>query len=344
MTSGMDYSATFNYANIGGLSQLRHGASQGDAGAIDAAAQQFEALFIQMMMKSMRDASFGDSLFDGPGMSMYRDLMDKEMSLDLAKNGGIGLADSIRRFLDPQSALPARRGRDLEDYQGSARPAATMPTDTLSVLAGRGVRLAEAESVGSKPVDERKPIEVDKPFAAQAAGSSPPAFDGSMQGFVAALAEPAERVGQELGIHPLALIAQAALETGWGRHLMADESGEKSWNLFGIKARKGQPAVEADTQEFRNGRMQAERAAFRWFESLEEAFDGYASLIGRSPRYRQAVAEGQDPERYAKELQRAGYATDPDYASKIINILRRPGLAESWQQVMPASSFSIPGR
>ena len=344
MTSGTDYSATFNYANIGGLSQLRHGASQGDAGAIDAAAQQFEALFIQMMMKSMRDASFGDSLFDGPGMSMYRDLMDKEMSLDLAKNGGIGLADSIRRFLDPESALPARQGRGLEDYQSNAPHALAAPADTLSALAGRGLRLAGGESPAFEPASDSKPLEVPVASGAEVSASSPPAFDGSMQGFVAALAEPAERVGQELGIHPLALIAQAALETGWGRHLMADESGEKSWNLFGIKARQGQPAVEADTQEFRDGRMQSERAAFRWFESLEEAFDGYASLIGRSPRYRQAVAEGQDPERYARELQRAGYATDPDYASKIINILRRPGLAESWQQMMPASSFPIPGR
>jgi flagellar protein FlgJ len=327
-----DYQGAFRYGNFSGLNQLKAGAARGDDQATEAAARQFEALFIQMMLSSMRKTTPGNPLFSGPGMQQYQDLMDKEMSLDLASQGGIGLANDIRRFMDPESHLPARRERILEDYQRQLLPVAPSTMEQLALRT----------SVSPTLVDQgQADVEVST-------ASTPPSNDplpaGDPESFVRALAEPARRIGERLGVHPMALIAQAALETGWGKHLIQGDREQTNFNLFGIKARGGQASVSAETSEFRDGAMRREQAQFRWFDSLEEAFEGYAELIGDNPRYQGALAQGADPEAYARELQRAGYATDPNYADKLIGILRRPGLAASLSGVLGDSSFSLPGR
>ena len=124
------------------------------------------------------------------------------------------------------------------------------------------------------------------------------------------------------------LVAQAALETGWGRHVMAAGAASSN-NLFGIKAdgRWDGPSVTVSTLEFQGGVMRRVRAPFRAYESLGASFDDYARFVGRQARYQAALdaarAAGGDGETYIRHLHRAGYATDPDYADKVVDVMRR---------------------
>ena len=139
----------------------------------------------------------------------------------------------------------------------------------------------------------------------------------------------AKRAGHSLGVDPRLLIAQAALETGWGRSVIHDEQGRSSHNLFGIKADSRWPGarMEVSTLEYVDGVMIKTRAPFRAYTSIEESFDDYVSFVREQPRYQAAMRSVDNLERYVRELQKAGYATDPAYAEKILNVFRREELS-----------------
>lgn len=261
-------------------------------------AQQFEALFVQTMLKSMRAAMPGDALLGGQQEAQYQSLFDQQLAADLARSRGFGLAPIIEQQLltnmglDPDQAQPQAVDASLNRYR--------RPT---------------IDSVNSP-----------------ALGDKGPAFE-SPKAFVDAVWQAAERAAKRLGVATKALVAQAALETGWGRHVIRRGDGESSHNLFGIKAHGWRgDSVKVNTLEYRDGVAAKELASFRAYGSLQDSFDDYVRFIENNPRYQKARDAAADAERYLHELQEAGYATDPAYAEKISRIMQSPELSRREDQ------------
>lgn len=294
------------YADFDGLAELRAKAVGADReSALDEVARQFEGLLLQMMLKSMRQASLGEGLFDSQQSRFYRDMHDQQIAIDLANRTNLGLADLLKQQLagEPigvdQALTPA-------DYRAD-------PIVAARAAPGR-VPAAEPEQV---------------PVAGGATASRAPAngagvdIGASPEAFLRTLWPAAERAAAEIGLSPEALLAQAALETGWGRHVMTRNGGGSSHNLFGIKA---DPAwdgeqVRRTTLEFRDGVALKTRDAFRAYDSYAQSLADYVGFIQNNPRYGRALEAVDDARRYFRELQAAGYATDPEYAEKIERIL-----------------------
>ncbi|MBI3188560.1 MAG: flagellar assembly peptidoglycan hydrolase FlgJ [Gammaproteobacteria bacterium] len=275
------------YTDFQGFTALRREASQQSPEAIKQVAKQFESIFVGMMLKSMRDTLPEGGLFNSETERMYRDMFDKQLALNISNGKGIGLAAVIERQLSQQTGVIPVSTMDVEQAVGAPTGAQITPC------------------TGCAP--EGAPAEIKStPWA-------------SADEFVDSVWPYAVRAGNELGVWPEVLVAQSALETGWGQHMRRQENGSPSYALFGIKAdsRWEGDRVSVSTLEFRDGAMQRERAQFRAYGSVAEAFDDYVDFIQRNPRYQQALAKGYDPQAWASELQQAGYATDPDYADKI---------------------------
>jgi len=144
--------------------------------------------------------------------------------------------------------------------------------------------------------------------------------------FITQLWGEAREAAASLGVSPQVLLAQAALESGWGRAIPRMATGESSYNLFGIKAGRswsGASVVHA-THEFENGAMQARKDAFRAYDSYADSFNDYVKLLRNSKRYEPVVSGTGDPAEFYRGLQKAGYATDPNYANKLIGLLESP--------------------
>ncbi len=300
------------------IADLRRAARAGDAAAARETARQFEALFVNLMIKQMREAMPAQGgLFDGEGMKLYQGMYDQQLSLAMAQRGGIGLADAIERQLLPNGAPAGGEGQPLyfPTHRLPARPAPLIPIDPQSPSAG--------------PSPAAGPKRRERPGAAvPSAGSVEPS---GPEAFVKRLLPHARRAAAMLGVAPEVLIAQAALETGWGRHMIRDGAGHTSHNLFGIKASGGWSgdSISVPTLEYRDGLPRRETAAFRGYPDEAASFADYVRLVGGNPRYQRAIANAASPEAYLRGLQEAGYATDPAYADKILSILRRglPGLS-----------------
>lgn len=293
------------YTDFKGLAELRLNGQANPEETLRTAGRQFEAMFIQMMLKSMRDASPGDSLMGSGGQDMYQDMFDKQMSLTLSAKGALGLGEAMVRQMQQAQAAP----KNIPDAAAAGMPLRP------SVPAG------EALPLPTRAV----------PAAAAPAGPRAAASHESQSGFktpeefVAALWPAAQASAHELGVDPRVLIAQAALETGWGRSVLQQGDGRSSHNLFNIKAGESWEGgrVNVATLEYRDGVAMKERANFRVYDSFKDSFADYVELIKSQPRYRDALANAGDPRQFVNELQRAGYATDPRYAEKIDAILRR---------------------
>jgi flagellar protein FlgJ len=296
----LDHARTITDFN--GLTALKTQARDDRAAAVGEVARQFESLFIQMALERMREASFGGGLLDSDQSLFYRDLYDKQLAMSMSNAGGIGLAAAIERQLS-DTAPTAGGGRLFRDYQARPTPSVTPAPD------------------GAKAPD-------------QAASGTTGPFEGRGD-FLRKLRPAAEAAAVQLGVAPEALLAQAALETGWGRHVMPRADGGSSHNLFGIKAdaRWAGDKVVKSTLEFRDGVAVRERAAFRAYGSYEESFADYAAFIQGNPRYRDALAAAEDPHAYLAELQKAGYATDPAYANKIRAIMHGEVISGAAQPV-----------
>lgn len=305
---------------------------------LQTAARELEAQFAQLMLKSMRSTSFGDSLL-GDNNTTYRDMYDQKLSREITKGDGLGLAPMIVRQLERQlghgtsaaptttfghdGGMPLTRNLPLPMPLPTAGPAPMALPDTMLATGNtlalapsrHGVSLGAIAPVAAPVVTPLAPTPNDAPDSLDC--SSPEAF-------VQSIWPHAQRTAAELGVSPKALVAQAALETGWGRRLVG---GGESHNLFGIKATGGWDGkrVDSATHEFVNGVRQDQRAQFRGYRSIDESFDDYARLM-RNGRYAGALAAGDDPDRFAHALQRAGYATDPSYAAKISAIVDGPTL------------------
>ncbi|MGH8187689.1 MAG: flagellar assembly peptidoglycan hydrolase FlgJ [Steroidobacteraceae bacterium] len=284
------------YADLAGLAALKHDAKTQAPDALKEAAKQFESLFTQMLLKSMREAnrSFGeDSLFGSDQADFYQGMFDDQIAMQLSQGRGLGLAELLVQQL---------KGR-------------VTPSDPAATL-GDGPAATNATSESSPTANRQPPT-------------------ASKSDFVRAMWPHAEEAARKVGVDPHALLAQAALETGWGKSVPRTPTGEYSFNLFGIKAgtRWSGATVSVPTLEFESGTPVRKVERFRAYESPAESFLDYAQLIGSNPRYASVRGTGTDVASFAAALQQGGYATDPQYAQKIVGIaqevrslLGEPGL------------------
>ena len=306
--------------DISGLAALKGAVKKDDPKALKAAAQQFEALFLQMMLKSMRDATPHEGPFDSEQTRMYESLLDQQLSQAMSTRGSLGLAAMLEKQLSRASAdpvvfedglplVPAAPGFRLNgmptslpleprDGTGNVRPldpaAVPVPGSTGSVAPGMGTGALDADG----PV-------------------SPAARE-----FVGRVWPYAVEASRKTGIPAHFLVAHAALETGWGRSEPRLPDGSPSHNLFGIKAGRSWSgeSVEAVTTEVVDGVSQRRLEPFRAYGSYAESFADYANLLKSNPRYAAAVG-ARDGTSFAQALQRGGYATDPMYAAKLDRII-----------------------
>ncbi len=257
-------------SNAQSLDQLRAQARQSPELALRAAAQQFEAVFMNMMLKSMREATPQDGMFDSEQTRMFTSMLDQQLSQNMASKG-VGLADVMVRQLSgtlgkPSSTIPAASISSLNSAYG---------TDT-------------------------------------------------QQKFVQRMLPQALQASRETGVPAQLIMGQAVLESGWGQREIRLPDGSSSYNLFGIKAGadwKGKVA-EVTTTEYHDGVASKQVEKFRAYASYADAFSDYAHLLRDNPRYA-AVLQGQDADAAAHALQDAGYATDPDYADKLVRVMNK---------------------
>ena len=327
-----------HYTELAGLGELRRQARQTPASARADVAREFEAMFVQMMVTRMREAmpATEDDLL-GQGGEMYRDLLDKQLSLEIAGAGGIGLARSIERAL-------ASRDTALASNAGAADGAERGEKQQLVMPFVPDARARERAAAGALEKVQRslERLSAD-PFNGEVmpspggreqegAGRDPVARTRAPHGrhfespedFVQSLRGAATEAAAAIGARPDVLLAQAALESGWGRHVMHGDGGRPSHNLFGIKAdtRWQGPTVDVITTEYRHGHAVQEKARFRAYASYEESFRDYVAFLRENPRYGKALAVSDQPRQFMQALQQAGYATDPHYASKVVAVMR----------------------
>lgn len=311
MIGGADLTSRFAL-DVQSLNQLRLEAKQSSPEALKAAAQQFEAVFMNMLMKSMREASPQDGMFDSEQTRMYTAMLDQQLSQKLAGRG-IGLADMMVRQLSRTLSAPDIDGAS----SGGAVPAGlplNPPQDGMKLNAPPLRVNASAEPLApdaaAQPAAQAVPRSGDNPAHVEA--------------FVQKLLPHARAASASSGIPASFMMGQAALETGWGRNEIRGADGQNSHNLFGIKAGgswKGR-TVDIVTTEYVNGKPQKQMDSFRAYDSYADAFRDYASLLRGNARYQNAIAQGQDATGFAQGLQQAGYATDPDYARKLMGAIR----------------------
>lgn len=293
---------------------------------IEHAARELESQFAHLMIKSMRAATPGDPM---GGETAYRDMYDQRLSREITKGRGLGLQSAIVRQLQGASGgagassgpLPLRAAPAAMRIEHAPAALPLAPGDLALAPSSRGNSLQGVRLSPSLPplatVTARTAASV---YAAQECGDGELECS-SQETFVTSIWPAAQQTADELGVSPKALVAQAALETNWGRSMIGHASNQVSNNLFGIKASRNWEGdtVSAGTHEFKDGQRKDERAAFRSYSSLVDSFRDYARLI-RTDRYEQARAAGDNIAGYVQALQRAGYATDPQYAAKITSI------------------------
>ena len=302
-----------------GLAQLRHDASVPSPDTAREAARQFEALFVQMMLKSMRDAN---AVLGESQDTTYQEMFDQQIAMEMTRGKGLGIADMMSRQLGitpghpaastvsaAETSIPALLSRIPALRSGAASPFGELQQPGFSEL---------------PPPDALQPeLSVSGNFSSGERADFRPA---SREDFLREIWPLAVKAGRKLGVEPRAIVAQAALETGWGSRLIRDDAGVSGNNLFGIKAdaRWDGERVSVATLEYEGGLPKPQRASFRAYPDLAAGFEDYVRFLSDNPRYSEALRSGADPGVYAERLQSSGYATDPRYAEKIRNIIASP--------------------
>lgn len=291
-----------NYFDQNSLNSVKTMGRHNDPAALKEISKKFESMFVSQMLKSMREANAvfaeGD-MFSSDEVKFHQDMMDQQMVLNLTSGEGIGLAKAMYQQMQKLYGKPAEN--DVQVPVKALEPAlrsniVTKPISANSALNNIPEFIARPGTKSAVAQTQEEFLEKVKPFAEQAAA--------------------------ELNISTDVLLAQAALETGWGKYLIHDTKGNNTFNIFNIKATGWQgKSVTVNTLENKQGVAQQERSAFRQYEGYAQSFADYVSLIKNNPRYKNALAAGADSAGYADALQKAGYATDPEYAQKIKRLI-----------------------
>ena len=285
--------------DIGSLDRLRQQAVNGEEGsekeALTAAAKQFEAIFTSMLFKSMRDAnsSFKSDMLNSQNEQFYRQMQDDQMASELSANGSLGLADMI------VAQLSAGQSSDVTEDK---------------------VRSEGFDTSLQRPQFSGRSDERTSEIQSASAAKQPVSFD-SPESFVASMKPYAEKAASALGVDSSLLLAQAALETGWGSKMVKNSLGNSN-NLFNIKADRSWKGDKVATQtlEFHGKTAVKESASFRSYSSFEDSFNDYVKFLNENPRYETALQHQGNSENFIKGIHQAGYATDPNYADKVLRV------------------------
>lgn len=278
------------------LNELKAKAGQDPQANLRPVARQVEGMFVQMMLKSMREALPKDGLFSSDQTRLYTSMYDQQIAQQMTAGKGLGLAEEMVKQMQTQKEPSSTVGQVPMKFD--LQTVTSFQNDALTQM----VRKALPKTPG---------------------GSDAP-LSGDSKDFLAKLALPAQVASEQSGIPHHLILAQAALESGWGQRQIRRENGEPSYNLFGVKASgnwKG-PVTEITTTEFENGEAKKVKAKFRVYGSYLEALSDYVGLLTRNPRYA-AVTNASTAEQGAQALQNAGYATDPQYARKLTNMIQQ---------------------
>jgi flagellar protein FlgJ len=351
----MDLASASIYTSMEGLTALKARASGDAEGSLDEVARQFESLFVQQMLKSMRQASLGEGLMDSDQSLFYRDMYDQQLSVHLAESGGMGLAEVIKR----QLGGAADEGSGSDTASDIGLPVKSIEDYRRLAMA---VKLYSAMEAGSGAADRAGRTRFDGIDVAGGADGTPrtDAGDGAARARLDATKQPdprhwspeefvenlwpwASEAAGLIGLKPQALLAQAALETGWGKKLIHTADGVPANNLFGIKADRGWDGdrVSVGSLEYEQGTAVKRRASFRAYESLRDSFHDYVDFLQSNPRYREALDATENSVTYFTELQRAGYATDPEYANKINAVLNGSEMTRALERLKPEASWPL---
>ncbi|WP_077341424.1 flagellar assembly peptidoglycan hydrolase FlgJ [Pseudocolwellia agarivorans] len=318
-----------NFLDVNGLNSVRQQSKSTDKtekeAALQSAAKQFEAIFMQMLLKSMRSAQEvleSDSPFNSESTKFYRDMHDQQMSLELSNNGSLGLSELIVRQLGgdsenftPHTVLRGNgnldsRGKNVFDLHNTREPLSkTIELDRQTNDNNTANIPKYLSKDGAKNINENTQLL--------------PEFKNP-QDFVTAITDSAKQVEARLKIPFEVVIAQAALETGWGQKIIKTNQGESSNNLFNIKAdsRWQGDKTSTETLEFQQGAMVKKREPFRVYSSIAESVNDYVNFLSTNERYQPALEHSSNVEQFLHKLQSAGYATDPNYANKILGTLK----------------------
>jgi len=333
--------------------------------ALREAAKQFEALFFHMLVKSMRDATIKSGLIDSQQTQFYTEMYDQQLSQTLASKG-VGLADMMveqltRTFGESDQAAPLSKlienkpfvpyshdepdGRSvlpqinqvnrpwpINQTPPNANASANRNIDVSTTAVDKSYKLWSSEQEATKiSSHENNASLADNPnnifIDQQAIRTTSNTVFSKTTDFINTLMPHASAASASTGIPAHFMLAQAALESGWGKHEIRRPDNSPSYNLFGIKAGNSWQGetVETVTTEYVNGIPQKTVEKFRAYSSYEEGFRDYANLLSKNPRYAN-VLNTQSAAEFAYGLQRAGYATDPQYGNKLMRILNNPAL------------------
>ncbi|MGY6030020.1 flagellar assembly peptidoglycan hydrolase FlgJ [Phytobacter sp. AG2a] len=297
------------------LNELKVKAGQDPQANIRPVARQVEGMFVQMMLKSMREALPKDGLFSSDSTRLYTSMYDQQIAQQMTAGKGLGLAEMMVKQMTGGQA-PVEAGDQMQQVP--------MKFDLETVNTWQNQTIAQMV----RKALPKAPENSDEPMS------------GDSKDFLAQLSLPARLASQQSGVPHHLILAQAALESGWGQRQIKRENGEPSFNLFGVKATsswKG-PVTEITTTEFENGEAKKVKAKFRVYSSYLEALSDYVGMLTRNPRYA-AVTTAATAEQGAQALQSAGYATDPKYAQKLTSMIQQ--LKSMGEKVSKAYSNDI---
>ncbi len=290
------------YTDIQGLQNLKY--TKDSSAAKKEVAQQFEAMLMQMVMHSMRDANkafASGGLFGGQDMDLYQDMFDKQMSL-LMTNSNLGFAKMVETNINGMQSSPTE---PLETHRMISTPPLANYQPAVSA------HLSDSEQNVSMSEKSNSPNIVNN----REKFSSP-------EDFIKKCWPAAKMAASFIGTSPEILIAQAALETNWGKNVLPQDAKNSSHNLFNIKADSNwlSKTTTVDSLEQKNGVLVKEKSNFRSYDSFDESFLDYSNFLRQNNRYSDALTKAQNPEQFINALQDAGYATDQQYANKILKI------------------------
>ncbi|WP_175885810.1 flagellar assembly peptidoglycan hydrolase FlgJ [Burkholderia sp. BCC0044] len=313
--------------DVQGFDALRAQAKQSPQAGAKAVAGQFDAMFTQMMLKSMRDASPDGGLFDSHTSKMYTSMLDQQLAQQMSTRG-IGVADALMKQLLRNAGVGA--GSDTAADVGAAGMGG-MGAGGLGTAGNEGSLAAmNAMAKAYANAANNGGLAGARGYSAGSALTPPVKGASGVQdadAFVDRLAAPAQAASATTGIPARFIVGQAALESGWGKREIRAADGSTSYNVFGIKANKSWTGrtVSALTTEYVNGAPRRVVAKFRAYDSYEHAMTDYANLLKNNPRYAGVLSASRSVEGFAHGMQKAGYATDPNYAKKLISIMQQIG-------------------
>ncbi|PSW35314.1 flagellar assembly peptidoglycan hydrolase FlgJ [Photobacterium phosphoreum] len=321
--------------DLSSLDRLRAGIGEDKKGSLREAAVQFESIFTQMLFKSMREANsaFESDLMSSNNGKFYQQMHDEQLSSQLSTTGSLGLADMIVKQLggEQQDLSQHQPTTELRPQQ-QPQPFSIRPINADSVALP--LATGSTDKALSLPLSESRlhqqvaPVVAVKTLPAKPTESSikpiEPTSFASAEAFVSHMKPYAQQAARVLGTDPALLIAQAALETGWGKKVINNALGSSN-NLFNIKADprwQGQK-VATKTLEFHDGIAVQEQAAFRSYDSYQHSFDDFVNFLQHNPRYSKALTHSNQPQQFIREIHQAGYATDPNYSNKVLAVMKK---------------------